>query len=249
MNDLRGEFLLVLLVLLLATCTAQTPTTPSPATTPSTATPTHARPTETAPPPTTTNTVAPTNTPTQQPTATVPPLATPTPAGPCTMTVSGDVTAYTRPSTQATIFGTVPAGSPFTIQARTADGWIGFDPGVAQAANIGVFRLRWVREDDGAVQLTGDCAAVEQVEGPPPGVCFTMPMTDVAVHVKPNADTQVVATMSPGDYAAVEGMAPGDGWAQVDLATGNTGLDVFGWIDAATLNLNGPCDNLITIVP
>ena len=28
-------------------------------------------------------------------------------------------------------------------EGRTADGWLGFDPGVAQAANVGIFRLRW----------------------------------------------------------------------------------------------------------
>ena len=36
------------------------------------------------------------------------------------------------------------AGDTYDILARTAEGWVGFDPGVAQAGNIGLAHHRWV---------------------------------------------------------------------------------------------------------
>ena len=42
------------------------------------------------------------------------------------------------------IFGTISVGDTHEALARTADGWVGFDPGVAQAANVGLARHRWV---------------------------------------------------------------------------------------------------------
>ncbi len=43
------------------------------------------------------------------------------------------------------IFGTIGTGETFEALARTADGWIGFDPGIAQAGNIGLAHHRWVQ--------------------------------------------------------------------------------------------------------
>ena len=68
---------------------------------------------------------------------------TPTPES-CTLTANTSVTAYRLPDASSNVFGTMPAGDTFVILARTADGWLGFDPGVAQAANIGLARHRWI---------------------------------------------------------------------------------------------------------
>jgi hypothetical protein len=62
----------------------------------------------------------------------------------CIMTANTSVTAYRLPDTSSDVFGTMPSGESFEVLARTADGWLGFDPGVAQAANIGLARHRWV---------------------------------------------------------------------------------------------------------
>ncbi len=62
------------------------------------------------------------------------------------------------------------------------DGWLGFDPGVAQAANIGVFRLRWM-PPGAPVSLDGDCVSVPiEPWVPLPGVCYQMSMGPVEVH-------------------------------------------------------------------
>lgn len=54
---------------------------------------------------------------------------------------------------------------------KTADGWWGFEPGVAQAASSGLFRLRWVLEGTSGLTFGGDCEGVPVVPGPEAGVC------------------------------------------------------------------------------
>jgi hypothetical protein len=169
------------------------------------------------------------------------------PSGPCMLIAEQDVTIYKRPYPGAEVFSTLSAGLEVTVDGVTADGWYGFDPGVAQAANIGVFRLRWVDGSSG-VRLEGGCGGVPEMVGPLPGVCFTMPMGDVPVYQNADTSSVVIATLIVNDYAAVLGRTD-DGWAQVDLSAGNTGLELTGWIEAATLNMNGPCGDLPTVTP
>jgi hypothetical protein len=163
------------------------------------------------------------------------------------LTAGAGVNAYLRPSLSAEVFGTVPEATPLVVAARTADGWLGFDPGVAQAANTGLFRLRWVSAT-AAISLSGDCDGVPVVVGPTVGVCYTMPMEDVPVYQTPNTTAIVLTTLHVEDFAAVTGLMGAD-WAQVDLSTSGTGVLGLGWIEALTLNLNGPCDALPEIAP
>ncbi|MEX2029462.1 MAG: hypothetical protein WD906_00605 [Anaerolineales bacterium] len=152
-----------------------------------------------------------------------------------------DITVYSRPSHVADVFGVLSAGSVQSLSAQTGDGWFGFDPGVAQAANIGSFRLRWVNQAD--VSLSGDCGSLPVVWAPPVGVCFDMPMEDVDVHADADAASAVVIVLHVEEFAAVLGIS-GTGWAKVDLGPGNTGSSLVGWVDQATLNMNGPCGSL-----
>lgn len=67
---------------------------------------------------------------------------------PCSFAANKDLTAYRLPDASSDVFGTLPAGTDqYRISARTADGWIGFDPGVAQAGNVGLARNRWILPD------------------------------------------------------------------------------------------------------
>lgn len=172
------------------------------------------------------------------------PTPTATPSGPCQATAASEVTIYERPSFEADIFSTLAAGSTTEIHGETDAGWLGFDPGIAQAANIGPFRLRWIHQGD--VSLTGDCSSVPEFWAPPPGVCFDMPMEDVGVHASPEAASAVLVVLHVEEFAAVLGLS-GTGWAKVDLAPGNTGSTVIGWVEGNTLNMNGPCDSLPTV--
>lgn len=188
-----------------------------------------------------------TNTPGPAPTVTSP-YTWPAGSGACTLVTAGSEVAYDRPSTEATVFGDTGAGSETEVLVRTVDGWVGFDPGVAQAANIGIFRYRWLHFDQ--VSLSGDCVSVFQATWvPQPTVCYDMPMESVQVYADPDISAAILATLEIEDFAAVLGFT-GTGWAQVDLGDGNTGLTGIGWVQTSTLNMNGTtCDELPTVGP
>jgi hypothetical protein len=187
------------------------------------------------------------------PTATVGPAApTSTPDSPypwpdqegeCTLTVGASQAVYDRPSTEANVFG--DSGDNFAAQVliRTQDGWVGFDPGVAQAANIGVFRYRWLHFDQ--VALAGGCVDVPQATWvPAPDLCYDMPMETHNVYASADTSSEVIATLGLEEFAAVIAVTS-NGWAQVNLEQGNTGQTGVGWVELATINWNGTlCDEL-----
>jgi hypothetical protein len=170
------------------------------------------------------------------------------PAGRCELVAVGDVTIYERPSFAAEVFSIQPAGFTQQFGDRTSDGWLGFDPGYAQAGNIGSFRLRWIPPDTPG--LSGDCINLRVVWGPPPGICFDQTqMEGVKVYASPDTGSDVVATLNVGDFAAIEGHTADGDWALVDLGKGNTGSTVVGWVESYTLNVNGPCSDLPVVTP
>lgn len=189
---------------------------------------------------------APTATPTAMASASAYPW--PSESGTCTLTTTEATVLYDRPSASAQVFSEVEAGFTAVVTSRTAGGWVGFDPGVAQAANSGVFRLRWAHFDE--VTLTGDCVSVAEATWlPAADACYTMPMDSVTVYTGANTSASVLATLEPENFAAVVGYT-NNGWAQVDLGPGNTGLTGLGWVEQDTLNLNGgTCDELPTVNP
>lgn len=66
------------------------------------------------------------------------------PTGPCMFSANVPLTAYRLPDNTSDVFGVVSTGHTYEALARTAEGWVGFDPGVAQAGNIGLAHHRWV---------------------------------------------------------------------------------------------------------
>lgn len=205
-----------------------------------------------SPAPTTTHPPEPTALPTL---TAILPLLTDTPhnspsktvSGKCSLTANSQLTLYNRPDPTAEIFSVMEAGFTQTLEVRTTNGWLGFDPGVAQAANIGSFRYRWV-DPASDIQLKGACNSLPEVWAPPPGICFTMPMEEIKVYTSPDNTSPVLAILKVGDFAAVTSQVATD-WVKVDLAPGNTGKAGVGWVEEISLNLNGPCDSLPLISP
>jgi hypothetical protein len=184
--------------------------------------------------------------PSDTPAPTVAPAPTlPAGSGPCQVTSSGDVTIYTRPSLLADIFSTITLTTPVEITSRSANGWLGFDPGVPQAANIGVFRQRWI-PPDASVGLTGNCAGVP-IESwvPAPGVCYQMSMGPVEVHASADPSSAVSHTLMIGEFVAVTGRTP-TGWLFVNGNDGNV-PGLIGFIAELEMNANGPCDSIPTV--
>ena len=61
----------------------------------------------------------------------------------CQMTIHYPIDVYRVPDASAPVWGVETGGISRPILARTADGWVGYDPGVAQAANIGLAHHRY----------------------------------------------------------------------------------------------------------
>jgi hypothetical protein len=162
------------------------------------------------------------------------------------LVASATTNVYQRPFPDANVFGVLASGESIQPAALTADGWIGFDPGTAQAANVGVFRLRWVPPGE-TTSFEGDCLALPVVVGPPVGVCFLMAMEQITVYAAPDSTSGEVATLQSEDYAAVLGRF--ESWLQVDLAESSLGLDLPGWVIGEFANFNGPCESLPEIAP
>ncbi len=178
-------------------------------------------------------------------TPTFAPIYTPS-RGTCEIVADESVAVFERPSIASGLFGTLDPGDRMPAAAYTADGWFGFDPGVAQAANVGVFRNRWVPW--GAdFHLEGACATLPRVVGPPAGICFLMASTDTPVYASADVSSAVIATLHLGDYAKAIGRA--QGWFKVDLTAGSAGIHAEGWITEDLANLNGPCDALPAMTP
>ena len=64
---------------------------------------------------------------------------------PCMFTLNDSAAVHRLPDNAADVFGVASPGETFAALARTADGWLGFDPGIAQAPNRGLARHRWIR--------------------------------------------------------------------------------------------------------
>ena len=83
------------------------------------------------------------------------------PTGTCEFTANVPLTVYRLPDSTSVVFGTMSSGETHTVLAHTAEGWLGFDPGIAQAGNIGLAHHRWVQLN---ATLSPSClAGVDQV--------------------------------------------------------------------------------------
>lgn len=151
-----------------------------------------------------------------------------------TATPRDTLTLYQRPGTAAAVFGTLAPGDTARLGARTADGWLGFDPAVAQAANVGVFRLRWVAPG-GPYRLSGPCDALPQVETLPARTCFAMAGLPLPVYARADTTAPVVDSLAREGYAEVA-LFNAAHWARVRLAAGR-----YGWVAPADVNVNGDC--------
>lgn len=144
------------------------------------------------------------------------------------------LTVYERPDSSASIFGFLETGEPVDITVRTADGWLGFDPGTAQAASTGSFRYRWLSPESG---FTGS-DSIETVWAPKPGSIYAMTFMTAPVYAEPDTASAELACMGPGGVAEV--LSRVGAWLQVDLRESPEPLHVRGFILLETASLSLP---------
>jgi len=76
----------------------------------------------------------------------------------CIIVATYEGNAYRTPFTGSDKFGTVAAGDGLGAVVQTVDRWFGFEPGIPQAPNDGLERLRWVYpSSDSVFREVGDC--------------------------------------------------------------------------------------------
>lgn len=170
------------------------------------------------------------------------PTATPAPSGSCDLTTANPVTVYQRASAAADDFGTLTPADTVNPSAKTADGFYGFDPGVAQAGNVGLFRLRWVLKTVD-ISLSSGCAGIPTVVAPIAGICYAMMMGDTPIYSSPDNTSALVTTLHLNDYAMVT--AHNSGWYTLDLNVASPSTDSLGYLDEGQLGgINGSCEGL-----
>jgi hypothetical protein len=182
-----------------------------------------------------------------------PPASVPPPVftGSCEFTPTGEVTIYRLPDFASSVFFTVGAGEFgewSRPNARTADGWIGFDPGYAQAGNIGPFHNRWIPPDAPGT-LSSGCANLPVQWGPMAGVCYATVFETTNIYAAPDASSAIAGRLHREDFAAVLGNTAARHWTQVDLQPGNTGEAVTGWMAHSQLYFQSSCGSIPTISP
>ncbi|MGI4867559.1 MAG: hypothetical protein ACRYFZ_26805 [Janthinobacterium lividum] len=155
----------------------------------------------------------------------------------CVRVATRPASIYHLPVVATPQFGQLAKGEKVTLAARTATGWVGFDPGTAQAANVGVFRLRWVRTADAFGADSAGCAQLPVVSAPPAG-CLLMAAHPVAVRARPAASAALLGTIPTGSYAQVGPQTNAvKGWTIIELP----GQATPGYVAEADVNLTGPC--------
>lgn len=153
-----------------------------------------------------------------------------------TLTAEESLTVYARPDSSAGEWGTLAPGDSVSINVRTADGWLGFEPGVAQAGNSGSFRYRWIASGE-PFSLVGNTASLQVVWGPSKGIIYAMTFGPVPVHADPDSLSAVVDSL-PGNSAAAI-LSSVQGWYLVDPSEGPSPGTASGWVNSGEISISG----------
>ena len=158
-----------------------------------------------------------------------------TSGGPCEITAFEPLTVYRLPDPASDVFGTLPAGETHEVLAYTANGFVGFDPGIAQASNVGLARLRWVLLN---ASLSPFCLAeVEQVTLPDvlaDMIPTPVPPTPTPIPPEPGAANLVITAVNISSPITENSYAPLDVTVQNQGDAPASGYDVvliphYGW--------------------
>lgn len=159
----------------------------------------------------------------------------------CILICVDSVDVFTRPDSAALFMSRLAPRNQVTISGKTIDGWLGFDPGVAQAANIGSFRLRWIAGDEKYV-IDGELSDVPLVWGPVAGITYAMIYCTSPLHSEPDRFSAVVDSIPSFSAAGI--VSRTEDWYLLDLSIGPLGQDIEGWIEAADISVSGNLDTI-----
>lgn len=138
---------------------------------------------------------------------------------------------YYRPHLNSTAWSTIIPGDSLLLEVRTETGWLGFDPGVAQAANTCSFRYRWLPPDE---NIESDSLPV--VWAPKPDVSYAMTEMDTPVYPDQDTTSTPLTVIPANSAASIEGLTAE--WYKVDLYDSPSGENIRGWIQTEGISIN-----------
>ncbi len=143
------------------------------------------------------------------------------------------IRAYVRPSTLAPVFCCITPGDTLEVTVRTRDGWLGFDPGIAQAGNTGSFRYRWIPPGTAGVDTT----VIPVVWGPEAAITYVMILDDTPVRAEPEYGSAISAILHQGEAAEV--VETSGEWYRIAGVDGTDSWGTTGWITLESASLSG----------
>ncbi len=159
----------------------------------------------------------------------------------CILVCLDSMDVFKRPDSSALFMVRLAPGNQVVVTGRTVDGWLGFDPGVAQAANIGSFRLRWIAGDARYV-TDGELSCVPVVWGPQAGITYAMIYELQPLYSEPDSNSAVVDSVPASGAAAI--VSRTENWYLLDLNIGPLGRDSEGWIESMDVSVSGNLDTI-----
>ena len=173
-----------------------------------------------------------------------------TPLGICTGHTQGQVTLYSRPSTKSSVFGIADPSQNLQFVGKTEDAsFYGFEPGTAQAANVGPFRLRYVRATDIIFDEKSDCSRVSVVPTVLATACYVMFQEGGVVRSAPTTSSDVGTSFYSGDYIPVIAQTSGSTyWMHVKSGVSDSSIIADGWVSGTYANFSGASCEKIPIV-
>ncbi|RKZ09117.1 hypothetical protein DRQ25_07425 [Candidatus Fermentibacteria bacterium] len=159
----------------------------------------------------------------------------------CILVCIDSVDVFNRPDSSAVFVIKLAPDNQVVISGRTVDGWLGFDPGVAQAANIGSFRLRWISGDAQYV-TDGVLSSVPVVWGPKAGITYAMIYESSPLYSEPDTNSAVVDSVPSSSAAGI--VSRTEDWYLLDLSIGPLGQNVEGWIRSMDVSASGDLDTI-----
>ncbi|MCK5130818.1 MAG: hypothetical protein KAR40_01535 [Candidatus Sabulitectum sp.] len=149
-----------------------------------------------------------------------------------TFTPQDTLNIYSRPDSRSEIWSQLLPDENVTLEVKTASGWFGFDPGVAQAANTCSFRYRWLAPDG----ITASADSLPVVWAPVLDVSYAMMQTDTPVYPDQDTASTPLAVIPANSAAAILGITAT--WFKVDLSDSPENLDIQGWIQSEAVSIN-----------
>ncbi|MCD4707471.1 MAG: hypothetical protein K8S62_07010 [Candidatus Sabulitectum sp.] len=147
-------------------------------------------------------------------------------------TAHDSIEVHSRPYSLSAVWSVILPGETVMLEVRTASGWLGFDPGVAQAANTCSFRYRWLAPDTGITAAD----SLPVVWAPRPDESYAMIQEDTPVFSTQDTTTAPLAIIPANSAAALIGLTAG--WLKVDLSDSPDSVDIQGWILSETVSIN-----------